>query len=145
MRKPVSAPKTRPRLHCLTNVASGTVTFVTIQPCSDPAGDIMISSPRTSSQRPMSPAASNCSAVVTFSIVAISAARTAILPPLGRYEKPVQRFSQRRTNRTRQRFEASTLTSTLKWSASLRIIRRLNAFLPARISEIDDFASPVSR
>ena len=83
MRKPVSAPKTLPRDRCLTNTASGTVTFVTIQPCSDPAGDIMTSSPRTNSQRPMSPAASNRSAVVTFSIVAISAPRAVIVPPIG--------------------------------------------------------------
>ena len=57
MQKPVSAPKTFPSERCLTNTANGAAIFITIQPCSDPAGDIMINSPRTNSHRPISPAA----------------------------------------------------------------------------------------
>ena len=46
-------------------------TVMTIAPCSDPAGDIMISSPRSNSHRPSHGAWNSCSAVVICSMVAI--------------------------------------------------------------------------
>src|SRR5207249_4090670 len=44
-----------------------------------------------------------------------------------------------------QTLAASTLTSTLKYSANLRISWRLNGFFPARTSEIVDLGISVSR
>jgi hypothetical protein len=46
-------------------------------------------------------------------------------------------------HRARQIFAVRTPIGTLKYSANLRIICRLNGFLPARTSETDDLAKPV--
>ena len=70
--KPVSAPKTTPKACVSTKSSKRWAILAAIAPCRDPAGDIIISSPCTSSHRPSSGAWNNCSAVVMCSTVAIT-------------------------------------------------------------------------
>lgn len=62
-RNPVSAAVTTPSCRAATWACKKAAIRCVITPCSNPAGDIITSAPRTSSQGPMSPAAIRSSAV----------------------------------------------------------------------------------